>query len=92
MAFVLALSDNQKLWWLALVVGLVVWLVVFGMLEWLRRTVNGIDTAVMSIWTMGKRVAQNTQMSHVLFTTAARANTLHEELERHRAPAERSAG
>ena len=90
MSIVLALSDNQKLWWLALIVGLVVWLVVFGMLEWLRRTVNGIDVAVMSIWTMGKRVAQNTQMSHVLFTTAARGNELLEELERHREPAGRS--
>lgn len=89
---VVALSDNQKLWWLALIVGVVVWLVVLANLEVLRRLVNGIDESVFAVWTMGKRVAQNTQMSHVLFTTAARINSVHEELERHRAPAERSQG
>ena len=84
---VLALSDNQKLWWLALIVGLVVAVVVWVLLETLRRFVNAIDSSVMGVWTMGKRVAQNTQMSHVLFTTAARGDDLVEELGNHRAPA-----
>ena len=92
---VIALSDNQKLWWLALIVGLVVAVVVWTLLEILKRAVDGINRAVYDIWVMGKRVAQNTQMSHVLFTTAARGGDLIEELEQHRrtpagAPPERS--
>ena len=84
---VLALSDNQQLWWLALIVGLVVAVVVWGLLEVLRRSVLEINRAVLDVWTMGKRVAQNTQMAHVLERTADRGNDLVRELDQHRASA-----
>jgi type II secretory pathway component PulF len=82
----LALSTNQTAWWITLGVGLVVALVVWGLLELLRRTVNEVDRAVTEVWTMGKRVAQNTQTSYLLETTKARGVELLEELNEHRAP------
>jgi type II secretory pathway component PulF len=83
---VLALSTNQTAWWITLGVGLVVALVVWGLLEVLRRTVNDVDRAVTEVWTMGKRVAQNTQTTYLLQTTKERGVELLEELEEHRAP------
>ena len=83
----IALSTNQTLWWITLGVGLVVALVVWGLLEALRRTVNEVDRAVDDVWTMGKRLAQNTATSHLLATTKARGVELLEELEEHRKPA-----
>ncbi len=80
---VIALTTNQTLWWITLAVGLVVALVVWGLLEALRRTVKEVDRAVDELWTMGKRLAQNTQTAHTLFTTKARGGELLEELERH---------
>ena len=84
----LAISTNQTLWWITLGVGLVVALVVWGLLEALRRTVLEVERAVDDVWTMGKRVAQNTATSHLLATTKQRGGELLEELEHHRAPAE----
>lgn len=83
----LAMSTNQTLWWVTLAFGLVVALVVWGLLEALRRTVLEVERAVDDVWTMGKRVAQNTATSHVLATTKERGGELLEELEQHRAPA-----
>jgi type II secretory pathway component PulF len=83
---VLAISTNQTLWWITLAVGLVVALVVWGLLELLRRTVQDVDRAVTDIWTMGKRVAQNTQTTHLLAMTRARGGELVEELQQHRGP------
>jgi len=83
---VLALSTNQTAWWITLVVGLVVVLVVWALLEVHRRTVNEVERSVNDVWTMGKRVAQNTATSHLLETTKARGGELLEELEQHRAP------
>ena len=85
MTTVLALTTNETLWWITLGVGLVVALVVWALLEILRRTVNEVDRSVSILWTMGKRVAQNTQTSHLLQTTKARGGDLLEELEHHRA-------
>jgi hypothetical protein len=82
---VIALSANEEAWWITLAVGLVVALVVWGLLEQLRRTVNEVDRSVDELWTMGKRVAQNTATSHLLETTKARGGELLEELEEHRA-------
>ncbi len=90
MTLVLALSANQTAWLATLAVGLVVALVVWGLLEQLRRTVNEVDTAVTDVWTMGKRVAQNTQTTHLLETTKERGGDLLQELEHHRASPERS--
>jgi hypothetical protein len=80
----IAMSTNQTLWWITLGVGLVVALVVWGLLEALRRAVLEVDRAVDDVWTMGKRLAQNTATSHLLATTKARGGELLEELEEHR--------
>jgi hypothetical protein len=75
---------DVRAWWLTLAAGLVVALVVTALLEWLRRTVLDVERGVDAIWTSGKRVAQNTQTTHVLQTTKARGLDLREEVERHR--------
>jgi hypothetical protein len=80
-------SAEQTAWWVSLGVGLVVALVVWGLLEWLRRTVNDVERGVNEVWTMGKRLAQNTQTTHLLGTTKERGGELLEELEHHRPPA-----
>jgi type II secretory pathway component PulF len=86
---VVALSSAaETAWWITLGVGLVVALVVWGLLEALRRTVNEIDEAVDRVWTMGKRVAQNTATTHMLGSTKELGAELLEEVERHRALAE----
>lgn len=88
MMFELAVSTNQTLWWVTLGVGLVVALVVWGLLELLRRSVLEVERAVDDVWTMGKRLAQNTATTHTLLVTKQRGVELLEELEQHRAPAE----
>jgi hypothetical protein len=75
---------DVRAWWLTLAAGLVVALVVTALLEWLRRTVLDVERGVDAIWTSGKRVAQNTQTTHVLQPTKARGLDLREEVERHR--------
>jgi hypothetical protein len=84
-----ALSTNQTLWWMTLGVGLVVAVVVWLLLEILRRSVNEVDRSVDEVWTMGKRLAQNTATSHLLQTTEERGGELLEELEEHREAAGR---
>lgn len=87
----LALSDGVVVaWWIALAFVLVVALVVWVLLETLRRTVRQIDAGVTAVWTMGKRVAQNTQTTYLLGTTKARGIDLLDELQRHAALRERS--
>ncbi len=83
----IALTTNETLWWITLGVGLVVALVVTFLLEWLRRTVLQIDRGVDDVWTMGKRLAGNTQATHLLQTTKARGVDLLEEVGHHRPPA-----
>ena len=88
---VLALTDGVVIaWWVALAVGLVVAVVVWALLEILRRTVLQVEEGVTAVWTMGKRVAQNTQTTHLLQTTKARGVDLLEELARHAELAKRS--
>jgi hypothetical protein len=84
---VLALSSNEGLWWLTLAIGLVVALVVWALLELLRRSVNEVEQSVDRVWTMGKRVAQNTSTTYLLTATKDRGGDLLEELEHHRTPA-----
>jgi hypothetical protein len=87
---VVALSSAaETAWWVTLGVGLVVALVVWGLLEQLRRAVVRIDEAVDEVWTMGKRVAQNTATTHMLGSTRDLGIELVEEVERHGALAER---
>lgn len=88
---ILGLSDGvETAWWAALAAGFVVLLVVWWLLEWLRRVVLAVDEGVTAVWTMGKRVAQNTATTHTLLTTKARGVELLEELGEHAALAERS--
>ena len=82
-----AMSTNQTLWWITLGAGLIVALLVWVLLELLRRTVLDVDRAVNEVWTAGKHLAQNTQTTHLLDTTKARGVELVDELERHRAGA-----
>jgi uncharacterized protein HemY len=77
-------------WWTTLGLGLVVALVVWFLLEWLRRTVEAVDEGVTAVWTMGKRVAQNTQTTYLFETTKTRGVELLEELQRHAALEQRS--
>lgn len=82
---VLALSANETAWWVTLAIGLVVALVVWGLLEMLRRTVAEVERSVNDVWTMGKRLAQNTATTHTLGATADRGGELLDELQRHAA-------
>ncbi len=87
----LALSNGVELaWGLGIAVGLVVAVVVWTLLELLRRTVNEVETGATAIWTAGKLVAQNTQTTHLLQTTKARGGDLLAELGEHARLAERS--
>ena len=81
---VIALSTNETLWWITLGAGLVVALLVWFLLEWLRRTVYEVDRAVAELWSAGKHLAQNTQATHLLNTTKERGAELVEELGHHR--------
>lgn len=83
-------SGVTTAWWVALGVGLVVALVVWALLELLRRTVDRIDAGAAAVWTSGKRVAQNTWTAHLFNTTKARGVELLEEVQQHAAAAERS--
>jgi uncharacterized protein HemY len=85
-------SSVETAWWVSLAVGLVVALVVWFLLEWLRRTVNEVDRAVDDVWTMGKRVAQNTATTHMLLGTKELGVELLEEVKRHGELAERRKG
>jgi uncharacterized membrane protein len=71
-------------WRASLVVGLVVALVVWALLEALRRAAVNVETSVEDVWTAGKRLAQNTQAAHLLSGTRDGGGALLEELERHR--------
>lgn len=81
---ILALSSATEVaWWISLAVGLVVALVVWTLLELLRREVVRIDRNVGSLWTMGKRLAQNTATTHMLGGTKELGVELLEEVGRH---------
>jgi uncharacterized protein HemY len=90
---ILALASSvETAWWVSLAVGLVVALVVWFLLEWLRRTVKDVDRAVDEVWIMGKRVAQNTATTHMLVGTKELGVELLEEVKRHGELAERRKG
>ena len=72
---------NARAWAATLGAGLVVEVAVWGLLEWLRRTVDDVEEAVDAVWTTGKQVAQNTQAAHVLGDTSAAATRLADTLD-----------
>ena len=85
-------SSVETAWWVSLAVALVVVLVVWFLLEWLRRTVNEVERAVDDVWVMGKRLAQNTATTHMLGGTKELGVELLEEVKRHGELAERRKG
>lgn len=82
--FLLAVgSDERVLWEIALGMGLVVIIVVIALLTLLIRLVKEIDVGVHSLWTVTKRLAQNTTGLYQLAGTASVLRALREELIRH---------
>ena len=71
-------------WRASLAAGLVVAVVVWALLEILRRSAVDVERSVEDVWTAGKRLAQNTQTAHLLDGTRDGGVALLEELERHR--------
>ncbi len=76
-------SDEKVLWQIALGMGLVVIFVVIALLTLLHRLVRDIDNSVYSLWTVTKRVAQNTTGLYQLAGTGSVLRALREEMIRH---------
>jgi hypothetical protein len=88
----LALSNGVEIaWWVALGIGLAVALVVWVLLETLRRTVLQIQRGVDDVLTIGGRLAQNTWTVQLLQTTKERGVELLEEVRHHRPAAREGA-
>ncbi len=80
----LGLSDGVvAAWSVALAVGLVVAIVVWALLEVLRRSVDELRQGVDDLLGHGGRLAQNTWTVALFEQTKARAGELLEELGRH---------
>jgi hypothetical protein len=77
-------APDLAAWRASLVGGVVVAGAVWGLLEALRRAAVDVDEAVEDVWTAGKRLAQNTQATHLLTETRDGGVALLAELERHR--------
>lgn len=81
---VLALTSDQTVFWeVALGLGLVVVLVVIALLTLLHRLVRDIDVGVAALWTVTKRLAQNTTGMYQFAGTASVSLALRDELIRH---------
>ena len=76
-------EDEKVLWGVALGIGLVVVIVVIVLLTLLRRLVEDIDEGVDSLWTVTKRLAQNTTGLYQLAGTGSVLRALREEIIRH---------
>ena len=81
---VLALTSQQTIFWeVAAGLGLVVILVVIAVLTLLHVLVRDIDAGVAALWTVTKRLAQNTTGMYQFAGTASIALALRDELIRH---------
>ncbi|MDQ3607686.1 MAG: hypothetical protein M3459_02125 [Actinomycetota bacterium] len=76
-------ADAKVLWMITLGMGLVVTLVVILLVSLLSKLVNDIDVGVDSLWTVTKRLAQNTTGLYQLAGTGSVLRALREELIRH---------
>ena len=76
-------ADDKTLWLVALGMGLVVIIVVIALLTLLVKLVRDIDVGVASLWTVTKRMAQNTTGLYQLAGTASVLRALREEMVRH---------
>ena len=70
---------DGRAWRLSLGAGALVALVVWGLLERLRRAVGAVERDVSDLWTSGKQVAQQTQAGHLLVAVSQRAGELGRE-------------
>jgi hypothetical protein len=78
----LALSQwSMVAWWVTLGAGLLVAIVVWALLEVLRRSVKEVEASVEAVLRAGGALAQNTQTTHLLQTTKARGGDLLAQLE-----------
>ena len=75
------MTGAQIAWWIALGVGLAVALVVWTLLEILRRTVHQVRRGVDDVLTIGGRLAQNTWTIQLLQTTKELGVSLVEEVQ-----------
>lgn len=81
---IIALDSQEKvLWYIALGIGFVVICVVIVLLTLLMRLVQDIEVGVDSLWTVTKRMAQNTTGLYQLAGTGSVLRALREELLRH---------
>jgi hypothetical protein len=78
-----ALSENQNAWFITLVVGVVILLVVIALLEVLRRTVSQLNDDLWGTWVSGKKVVKNTATGYQLKNTRQAGEELVEELRNH---------
>ena len=86
-----ALANGVEIaWWTACGVLLVVAIVVWALLEILRRTVHQVRRGVDDVLSVGGRLAQNTWTIQLLRTTNDHARALLGELEQIVGPTERS--
>ena len=70
-------------WWVALGVAALVAIVVWILLEILRRTVHQIRRGVDDVLSIGGRLAQNTWTVQLLQTTKQHGVALLEEVQKH---------
>ncbi len=76
-------SEHAVFWEVSLGLGLVVILVVIAVLTLLHRLVRDIDVGVTTLWTVTRRVAQNTTGMYQFAGTASIGLALRDELIRH---------
>ncbi len=72
-------APDVRAWRISLGAGTLVALVVWGLLERLRRAVGVVERDVSELWTTGKQVAQQTQAGHLLVAVSQRADELGRE-------------
>jgi hypothetical protein len=77
------MSGAQVAWWIALGVAAVVAVVVWILLELLRRTVHQVRRGVDDVLSMGGRLAQNTWTVQLLQTTKRHGLALLDEVQKH---------
>ncbi len=76
-------SEEKVFWYVALGLGLVVILVVIALVWLLSRLVDDIEQGVDYLWTVTKRMAQNTTGMYQFAGTGSILRALREELIRH---------
>ena len=74
-----AAADKEAFWPIVLTIGLVVVLAVIMLLSILSAIVRSIDEGVADLWTMTKRMAQNTTGLYQLAGTGSILRALREE-------------